>query len=152
MSLMRYNPRGLTPWFDFDRFFEDFDRGLALGPSRTEARAWVPAVDIYEDEKEIVVSADLPEMDEKDLDVRVEDGHLIIKGERKFENEEKKENYHRVERRYGSFQRTFALPDTVAADKIEAKYDKGALKVHLPKAESRTTPVRFRFRSNAERS
>ena len=135
MSLMRYNPRSMTPWFDFDRFFDEFDRGVGLAPTRGESRAWAPAVDIYEDEKEIVVSADLPQMDEKDLDVRVEDNHLHITGERKFENEEKKENYHRVERRYGSFQRTFALPDNVDAEKIEAKYDKGVLKVHLPKME-----------------
>ncbi len=133
MSLMRYNPRSMTPWFDFDRIFDEIDRGV--GPTRGESRAWAPAVDIYEDEKEIVVSADLPQMDEKDLDVRVEDNHLHITGERKFENEEKKENYHRVERRYGSFQRTFALPDNVDAEKIEAKYDKGVLKVHLPKME-----------------
>ena len=146
MSLMKYNPRGLTPWFDLDRFFDDFDRGLGLTPSRGEARAWAPAVDIYEDEKEIVVSADLPAMDEKDLDVRVEDNHLTIKGERKFENEEKKENYHRVERRYGSFERTFALPDNVDAEKIEAKYEKGALKVHLPKmakpSNARAIPIK----------
>jgi HSP20 family protein len=85
-------------------------------------------------------------MDEKDLDVRVEDNHLHIKGERKFENEEKKDNYHRVERRYGAFQRTFALPDNVASDKIEAKYDKGVLKVHLPKVEkpsnARAIPIK----------
>lgn len=135
MSLIKHTPRGMTPWFDLDRLFDDFDRGFGLAPTRGEARAFTPAVDIYEDDKEIVVSADLPQMDEKDLDVRVEDNHLIIKGERKFENEEKKDNYHRVERRYGSFQRTFALPDNVAADKIEAKYDKGVLKVHLPKVE-----------------
>lgn len=135
MSLTKYNPRGMTPWFDFDRFFDDFDRGFGVTPRRGEARAWAPAVDIYEDDKEIVVSADLPQMEEKDLDVRVEDNHLHIQGERKFENEENKDNYHRVERRYGSFQRTFALPDTVDAEKIEAKYDKGVLKVRLPKVE-----------------
>ena len=135
MALTRYNPRGgMTPWFDVDRFFDDFDRSFGL--SRTgQAREFAPAVDIYEDDKEIVVSADLPAMEEKDVDVRVENNHLTIKGERKFENEEKKDNYHRVERRYGSFQRTFALPENVNAEKIKAKYDKGVLKVHLPKVE-----------------
>lgn len=145
MSLIRYNPRGMTPWFDFDRLFEDFDRGLGMTPSR-ETRAWAPAVDIFEDEKEIVLSADLPDMEEKDLDIRVEDGHLILKGERKFEDEEKKENYHRVERRYGSFQRTFALPDTVDSEKVLAKYDKGVLKITLPKTAKpktgRTIPIK----------
>ena len=134
MSLMKYNPRGMTPWFDFDRIFEDFDRGFGLAP-RAEMKGWTPAVDIFEDEKQITLSADLPDMQEKDLDIRVEDGHLTIEGERKFENEEKKDNYHRIERRYGSFQRMFALPENVDADHIAAKYDKGVLKVTLPKVE-----------------
>ena len=132
MSLMRYTPRGMTPWFDFDRFFEDFPTG-AVAPR--EAASFSPAVDIFEDEKAIVLSADLPDMDEKDLDVHVKDGHLILKGERKFENEEKKENYHRVERSYGSFQRTFALPETVDDDNITASYEKGVLRLTLPKLE-----------------
>lgn len=143
MSLMRYNPRGMTPWFDFDRFFEDLEPGFGLLPKGE--KAWSPAVDIYEDEKEIVIKADLPEVEEKDIDVRVDDGQMTIKAERKFENEEKKENYHRVERRYGSFLRSFALPETVDAEKIGAKYDKGVLKVTLPKTakpkNARTIPV-----------
>jgi HSP20 family protein len=119
----------MTPWFGFDRFFEDFDRSFG------EKGAWAPAVDIYEDEKAITLKAELPDMDEKNLDVKVEEGMLTIRGERKFENEEKKENFHRIERRYGSFERTFALPDTVDADNISAKYDKGVLKVVAPKVE-----------------
>lgn len=148
MSLMRYNPRGLTPWFDLDRMFDDFDRSFGLSPFRGAAgeRGWAPAVDVFEDEKEIVLTADLPDMDQKDLDIHVEDNQLTIKGERKFENEEKKDKYHRIERRYGSFQRTFALPDTVDGDNIVAKYDKGVLKVTLPKLEkpknARTIPVK----------
>lgn len=145
MSLIRYTPRAMTPWFDFDRLFEDFEPGFGLRRSGGE-KGWAPAVDIYEDEKEIVIKAELPEVKEEDIDVRVEDGQLTIKGERKFEHEEKKENYHRVERRYGSFQRTFALPDTVDAEHVNAKYDKGVLKVTLPKAEkpknARTIPVK----------
>jgi HSP20 family protein len=129
MSLIKHNPRGMTPWFGFDRFFEDFDRSFG------EKGAWAPAVDIYEDEKAITLKAELPDMDEKNLDVKVEEGMLTIRGERKFENEEKKENFHRIERRYGSFERTFALPDTVDADNISAKYDKGVLKVVAPKVE-----------------
>ena len=144
MSLIRYNPTGLTPWFDFDRFFEGFDPGFGLTRSNGE-KAWSPAVDIYEDEKEIVIKADLPDVEEKDIDVRVDDGRMTIKAERKFENEEKKDNYHRVERRYGSFARTFALPETVDAEKIAAKYNKGVLKVTMPKTAKaksvRTIPV-----------
>jgi HSP20 family protein len=134
----------MTPWFDFDRFFEDFEPSLLR---RNAEKAWAPAVDIFEDEKEIVIKAHLPEVQEKDVDIRVEDGQMTIKGERKFEHEEKKDNYHRVERRYGSFQRTFALPETVDAEHIVAKYDKGVLKVTLPKVEkkaknARTIPVK----------
>ena len=145
MSLIRYSPRGMTPWFDFDRFFEDFDPSQGLA-RRAGEKAWQPAVDIFEDEKEIVIKADLPDVKEQDIDVRVEDGQLTLKGERKFEHEEKKDNYHRVERRYGSFQRTFGLPENVDAEKIVAKYDKGVLKVTLPKVEkpknARTIPVK----------
>ena len=129
MSLIKHNPRGMTPWFGFDRLFDDFDRSFGnQGP-------WAPAVDIYEDDKAITLKAELPDMDEKNLDVKVEEGMLTIKGERKFENEEKKENFHRIERRYGSFERMFALPDTVDAENISAKYDKGVLKVVAPKVE-----------------
>jgi HSP20 family protein len=144
MSLIRYNPRTMTPWFDFDRFFEDFNPGFVT--RQAGEKAWQPAVDIFEDEKEIVIKADLPDVKEQDIDVHVEDGQLTLKGERKFEHEEKKENYHRVERRYGSFQRTFGLPENVDAEKIAAKYDKGVLKVTLPKVEkpknARTIPVK----------
>lgn len=129
MSLIKHNPRGMTPWFGFDRLLEDFDRSFG------ETGAWVPAVDIYEDEKAITLKAELPDMDEKNLDVKVEEGMLTIRGERKFEKEEKKENFHRIERRYGSFERAFALPDTVDAENISAKYDKGVLKVVAPKVE-----------------
>jgi HSP20 family protein len=134
MSLIKHNPRGMTPWFGFDRFFDDFDRSFAVAPF-TDKGAWAPAVDIYEDEMAITLKAELPDMEEKDIDVRVEEGLLKLKGEKKFENEEKKENFHRIERRYGSFERTFALPDTVDADNISAKYDKGVLTVVAPKVE-----------------
>ena len=136
MSLVKQNPRSMTPWFGLDRFFDDFDRSFS-GLSFGEKGAWAPAVDIYEDDKAITLKVEAPGMDEKELDVSVEEGHLTIKGERKFENEEKEENFHRIERRYGSFQRTFALPSTVDAENISAKYEKGVLKVVAPKVERR---------------
>jgi HSP20 family protein len=143
MSLIKHTPRGLTPWFGFDRFLDDFDRSLTAPFG--DKGAWAPAVDIYEDDQAITLKVEVPDMDEKDLDVRVEEGYLTIKGERKFENEEKKENFHRIERRYGSFERTFALPEAVDAENISAKYDKGVLKVVAPKVErpknSRTIKV-----------
>jgi HSP20 family protein len=123
----------LTPWFDFDidRFFSDWPSS----PARQEPRMWSPAVDVYEDESKIVVKADLPDMDEKSIDIRVEDGMLTVKGERTFENETKDKNFHRVERRYGSFARSFALPEGVDQDKISASYKKGVLEVTVPKTE-----------------
>jgi HSP20 family protein len=138
MSLIRYNPRTLTPWFDFD-----FERFLEPAlPVRRELRAWSPAVDVYEDEKQIVVKADLPDMDEKDIDIHVEDGYLTLKGERKYEKETKEENFHRMERAFGSFTRSFALPENVDQEKINASYKKGVLEVTLPKVEAKPKNVR----------
>jgi HSP20 family protein len=131
MSLVRCNPQGLTPWFDFDidRFFAEWP----LRPTRRESRLWSPAVDVYEDEKSIVLKADLPDMDEQALDIHVEDGMLTIKGEREFEKETKEKSFHCAERSYGSFARSFALPDGVDQDKISATYNRGVLEVTVPK-------------------
>ena len=132
MYLVRHRPRCSTPWFDFDRLFEGFSPPLR---GQVDGSSWSPAVDVYEDDKKIVLKADLPEVDEKDLKVKVEDDVLIVHAERKFEKETKEENFRRVERSYGSFHRSFQLPETVHVDKIDAKYDKGVLKVTLPKRE-----------------
>jgi HSP20 family protein len=95
--------------------------------------AWNPRVDILEEEKEFVVKAEIPEMKKEDLKVSLEDHVLSIAGERQMEKEEKNKKYHRVEREYGSFIRSFALPDTASGDKITAEYKDGVLKVHVPK-------------------
>jgi len=95
--------------------------------------SFVPAVDVYEDEKKVVLKLEVPGIEEKDLDVSVENNTLTVKGERKFENEEKEENFHRIERRYGSFYRAFTLPSTVDTESIAAKYDAGVLKLELRK-------------------
>ena len=94
---------------------------------------WSPRVDIVEDEKEIVVKAELPEMKKEDVKVTVEDGVLAISGERKLEKEEKTKKYHRIESEYGSFMRSFTLPAAVLAEKVTADFKDGVLKVHLPK-------------------
>ena len=140
MSLIRYTPRGMTPWFDFDvdRFFADWP----FSSAQREPRTWSPAVDVYEDDKSIVVKADLPDVDEKDIDIHVEDGMLTVKGERKFEKETKDKNFHRVERSYGSFSRSFALPEGVEQDKISAAYNKGVLEVTVPKTPAKPKNVR----------
>src|SRR5438132_8034461 len=96
---------------------------------------WAPAVDIYETESELVVKADLPDLQEKDIDVRVENNTLTIRGERKFEKEVNEDNYLRVERAYGSFMRSFSLPNTVSSESIRAEYRNGVLTLHMAKRE-----------------
>ena len=97
--------------------------------------AWAPAVDIYETEHELVLKADLPDIDPKDLDIRVENNILTIRGERKFEKNVNEENYLRVERSYGSFTRSFTLANTVNAEAIKAAYENGVLTLTIPKRE-----------------
>ena len=99
------------------------------------ASSFVPAVDIYEDEHNIVLTAETPGVDEKDLDIRVENNVLTISGERKMENEEKQDNFHRIERSYGRFTRSFTLPPTVDADNVKAEFNNGVLKITLAKRE-----------------
>jgi len=101
------------------------------GPMTTAS--FVPAVDVYEDEKKVVLKLEVPGIEEKDLDVSVENHTLTVKGERKFENEEKEENFHRIERRYGSFYRAFTLPTTVDTESVAASYNAGVLKLELKK-------------------
>jgi HSP20 family protein len=97
------------------------------------AASFVPAVDIYEDAQRVVLKLEVPGIEEKDLDVRVENHTLTVKGERKFEAEEKEQNFHRIERRYGSFYRAFTLPSTVDTENIGASYNAGVLKLELQK-------------------
>ena len=108
-------------------------RDLNDSDSPLTTAAFVPAVDIYEDEKKVMLKLEVPGIDEKDLDVSVENNTLTVKGERKFESEEKEENFHRIERRYGSFYRAFTLPSTVDTEHVQAKYNAGVLKLELLK-------------------
>lgn len=111
------------------------------------AGAWHPAVDILENEKEIIIKAELPGIDLSDVSIEIADNLLTIKGERRFERDTKKENYHRVERSYGSFLRSFTLPGTVDQTKINAKLKDGILEVKLPKTENlkpKQIPVEIR--------
>src|SRR5712675_596903 len=107
------------------------------------ASSFAPAVDVYEDEHKVTLKIEVPGIDEKDIDVRIENNTLTVHGERKIEKEEKEENYRRVERQYGSFTRTFTLPTTVDGDKVIANYDKGVLKIALPKkAEAKPKQIK----------
>jgi HSP20 family protein len=116
----------------FNRLFNESFRNQAEESALT---TWAPAVDIYETPNELVVKADLPDVNEKDIDVRVENNLLTIRGERKFEKSVSEENYLRVERTYGAFSRSFSLPNTVNAEAIGAEYKNGVLTVTLPKRE-----------------
>src|ERR1700721_2537520 len=98
-----------------------------------EIARFTPAVDIYEDAKKVVLKLEVPGIEEKDLDIRVEHHTLTVKGERKFEAEEKEKNFHRIERRYGSFFRAFTLPTTVDTEGVQASYNAGVLKLELSK-------------------
>jgi HSP20 family protein len=109
--------------------------GFEPANPRVAQQEWLPAFDVSETSEEIVVQAELPGMEIKDIDITLTDGLLTIKGEKKKEKEDKQEHYHRVERVYGSFSRSFRLPAEVRADAIDAKYRDGVLVVTLPKAE-----------------
>jgi len=105
--------------------------------------SYAPPVDIYEDEHNITLKLEVPGIDEKDIDVRIENTTLTVHGERKIEKEEKEENFRRVERQYGEFTRSFTLPSSVDLDQVSAHYDKGMLKIHLPK-KAEATPKQIK--------
>ena len=134
MALTKYDPfQELADFPTGVRSFQDtVNRWLSEPRSQ---RPWTPSVDILETENELIIKADLPEVDMKDIHVEIENGTLSLKGERKFEHEDKNQGYHRIERSYGSFARYFTLPDTVETDKVSADYKDGVLKVTLPKKE-----------------
>src|SRR6478609_6898616 len=110
--------------------------------------SFAPPVDIYEDEHTITLKLEVPGIDEKDIDVRVENNTLTVHGERKIEKEEKEENFRRVERQYGEFTRSFTLPQTVDTENVSATYDKGVLKITLPKkAEAKPKQIKVNIGS-----
>ena len=111
--------------------------------------SFTPAVDVYEDDKKVVLKLEVPGIEEKDLDIRVENHTLTVKGERKFDKEEKEENFHRIERRYGSFYRAFTLPSTVDTENVDAKYEAGVLKLELKKKpEAQPKQIKVNVGSN----
>jgi len=140
MAIVRWEPfRDLVSVQDrMNRIFEDAFRGAAHPGAEEDwalGGAWAPAVDIYEHEGNIVLKAELPGIDPKDVQVGVENNVLTLRGERQFESEVKREQYHRVERAYGTFSRSFTLPNVVDTGKIKAEFKDGLLRVVLPKRE-----------------
>jgi len=134
-TLTRWDPVGTLAKFQ-DEVTRMFDEPIFRGfRTPTSLTVWTPAVDIFETEHEIVLKAELPDIDEKNIDVRVEKNTLTLSGERKFEKEFKEENALRMERYYGTFSRTFTLPNIVKLDAVKAEYKNGVLTVKLPKLE-----------------
>jgi len=138
MAIVRFEPlRDLMSLQErMNRMFSESYRGQQPGDEEWAlGGTWAPPVDIYEHDNNIVIKAELPGVDPKDVDIRLDNNILTIKGERKFDNEVKKENYTRVERAYGVFTRSFTLPTVVDPGQIKAEFKEGVLKVTLPKRE-----------------
>jgi HSP20 family protein len=135
MTINRYNPFDLAPFQTFRMLDDAFNRALQHSGEPNSARPWSPAVDVLETENELILHADLPAVKLEDIDIRVEDSTLTLKGERKFEKTETERGYHRIERSYGSFSRSFALADTISPEGVKATFKDGVLTVTLPKKE-----------------
>jgi HSP20 family protein len=140
MSLIRRDPFrqfNTLPMHLADFFRKDWEAPLST-------TAWNPSVDILENDNEVVVKAELPGINAKDIEVRLENNVLMLKGERRFEKETKDENYYRVEREYGNFSRAFVLPTAVNADNVIAEYKDGILKIIMPKKEeTKPKPIKI---------
>lgn len=138
MALVKYNP-----FKDLRTMQEEMNHLLDLAWNRESGEelsegVWQPPVDIYENNDAVVIKAEVPDIDQKDIEVRIENNTLTLRGERKQNSDIKKENYHRVERYYGHFQRSFTLPPTINQDNIQASCDRGVLTITLPKMEGAT--------------
>jgi HSP20 family protein len=143
MAIVRWDP--FRELVDMQRSVDQLMRGFSPQGGREEAVGtnFVPPVDVYEDNNGLTLKMEVPGIDEKDIDVRLENNVLTVHGERKIEKEEKEENFQRVERRYGSFTRSFTLPNTVDTESVSADYDKGVLKIHLNKrAEAKPKQIK----------
>jgi HSP20 family protein len=131
------------------RLFEDNSTRDRLG--HADLATWAPPVDIYETENELVLKVDLPDLEEKDIDVRVENNLLTIRGERKFEKDINQDNYLRVERANGPFTRSFSLPNTVSSESIRAEYRNGVLTLHMAKLEeSKPKQIKISVSANGQ--
>jgi HSP20 family protein len=138
MALARWTPRGNLASFqdEMNRMFDQFFRGGSGEEAGWGLRTWTPPVDIYETDDALVLKAELPGVSKDDVSIEVHQNTLILRGQRTHEAEVKDEYYHRVERAYGTFQRSFVLPAIVDQDKVQATYKDGVLELHLPKSEA----------------
>lgn len=148
----------ITRWDPFREFNDLQSRMNRLfrdsqneGQEALTVSTFAPAVDVYEDEHNFILKFEVPGIEEKDIDVRVENNLLTVRGERKFEKDEKEENYRRIERSYGSFTRSFTLPNTIDAEQVSANYDRGILKIQLAKkAEAKPKQIKVNVTSGAK--
>jgi HSP20 family protein len=148
MTFVRWNPFSEVSLLQ-NQMNRLFDTALQTWPGDANGTThWAPAADIYETEDALVEALDLPGVDPNMVDIRVENNVLTIRGERQFEEKQNKDNFHRVERSYGAFARSFTLSTFVDADKIRASYKAGVLNIHLPKAEA-VKPKRIQIASSA---
>jgi len=134
MAIIRWDPFKdmMTLREKMNRLFEDAVTGKGEEKELISS-SWVPAVDIYEKDNELILTVEVPGINEKDIEISIEDNTLSIRGERKFEKETKEENFHRIERSYGSFFRSFSLPGNIDQEKIQAEHENGILRVTMPK-------------------
>lgn len=138
-AIVRFDPARELDAFqsDFNRLVDSFFGGRADGNGNGGARRWVPAIDLAETEDSLVLTADLPGLSEDDVEIEVKDNVLKISGERSSSSEGKKENYHRVERSYGSFSRSLTLPEGIDPESVSAEFENGVLEVTVPKPAER---------------
>jgi HSP20 family protein len=138
MALMRWTPMGNLASFqhEMNRMFNEFFSGGNGEAAGSGLGSWTPSVDIHETEDGFVIKAELPGVSKDDISIDVHQNTLTLRGQRKHESEVKQDKYHRVERSYGTFQRSFVLPTMVDQDKVQATYKDGVLELHLPKSEA----------------
>jgi len=146
MPLLKYGPfNDVDDMPGFRQIQDTLNRFL----TEPNSRPWTPAVDILETENDLILKMDVPEVELKDVDIRLENHTLTVKGERKFENLADSKAYHRIERSYGSFARTFTLPDTVDTEMVRADYKNGVLSITLPKKEvAKPRTIRVEINNN----
>ncbi|WP_031497901.1 Hsp20/alpha crystallin family protein [Bryobacter aggregatus] len=131
MNISRFNSFDLTPF----QAFRLLDEALPRVAEPSGSNPWIPAVDVLETENELILKADLPEVKQEQIDIRIEDGTLTLRGERKFVKGENEKGYHRIERSYGSFSRSFALNDSINPEGVKASFKDGVLTITLPKKD-----------------
>jgi HSP20 family protein len=139
MALVRWDPARKLDVLqsDMNRLFDTFFQGRGVSAGGNGVRRWIPPMDLTETDDQFVLRADLPGLDENDVEIEIKDGVLTISGERETEHEERKEGFHRVERASGRFLRSLDLPDGIDAGAVTAEFDRGVLEVRIPKPEER---------------